>query len=418
MMGPFSRLCGIFAAIPDVADWSNLINPGHKIDDLRHFLLDRGMLYLYALFMAGYFLLPMASGHRRLYYSLLLPAVLVIASQLHRFYRNDRLAGLVLLYTAYMMSTLFWTADFAADQALWSLRNSLALTSFVFVSGYLWVEQAEKLDALLYPAIVLASLAAVLSIVAWYSSNPFPASRLEPLGVMHHQNKAACAYGVFLTLCLYFLFNGQYPTQRKWLIACAITMLALVLLTQSRTALAGVSASLLVLLGWRALGGILVAGLGSLALVAGNPEDWWYRVETFSFRPGIWQQLLTDLQGNWLFGRGYLLSPKVEAYGYTFDHAHNSYLASLRDGGIIGLILLISILTVAASRAWTMYRGGERIYLALLLYGMACISMDFDRLFVHPKELWVFFWLPIALIMASYHHSQQPLPARGGLVTP
>jgi hypothetical protein len=28
--------------------------------------------------------------------------------------------------------------------------------------------------------------------------------------------------------------------------------------------------------------------------------------------------------------------------------------------------------------------------------------MDFDRLQVHPKEMCLFFWLPIALIMAVY----------------
>ena len=100
---------------------------------------------------------------------------------------------------------------------------------------------------------------------------------------------------------------------------------------------------------------------------------------------------------------------RVEAYGKVFSHAHNSYLASLRDGGLVGLALLLLILSVAARWAWRIYRSrGERIYLALLLYGMTCIAMDYDRLLVHPKEIWLFFWLPIALIMASYPGRHEP----------
>ena len=120
--------------------------------------------------------------------------------------------------------------------------------------------------------------------------------------------------------------------------------------------------------------------------------------------------MLTDLQGHWLFGRGLLLDPHVWAYdGLEFNHAHNGYLAALRDGGIIGLALLLGILGVAGRWALQLYlQRGERLYLALLLYGMTAIFMDFDRLLVHPKELWLFFWLPVALIMATYPYRDSP----------
>jgi len=39
---------------------------------------------------------------------------------------------------------------------------------------------------------------------------------------------------------------------------------------------------------------------------------------------------------------------------------------------------------------------------------MTAIVMDFDRLLVHPKEIWLFFWLPIALIMAVYPKGDDP----------
>jgi O-antigen ligase len=382
-----------------------------EIRKLHEYLLNRGIVHIYSIFIAGYFLLPMASGHRQLYYALVFPAVLLLARELRVFYSGNLLAGLILLYVGYMMASLAWSADFVALEAGFQLGYSLALLSFIFISGFLWIHYPGQLRALVPRVLLLAGAAGLVSIVVWYLNNPFPSSRLEPLGVMHHQNKSACAYGIFLVLCAQHLHRDQNRQHRLLVFAVAAVLLALILFTQSRTALAGVSVALLVMLGYRAFI-LVIAGLtASFALLSVNPEDWWYRVEAFSFRPGIWQQLLTEMNGHWLFGQGYLVNPKVDAYGYTFDHAHNSYLASFRDGGLVGLLLLLAILAISGLWALRLYRQrGEPLYLALLLFAMTVIAMDFDRLLVHPKELWLFFWLPIALIMATYTHQQQETP--------
>jgi O-antigen ligase len=380
-----------------------------EIRNLRRFLLDRGIVYLYTLFIAGYFLLPMAAGHRKLFYALVVPAVVLLWRDILRFYRGNALTALLLAYMGYMMGTLLWTADFDGGEALAAVWYSFALLCFCLVSGFIWIQYPQRIDRLAHRSTWLAAALALISIVVWYLSNPFPASRLEPLGVMHHQNKAACAYGIFLILSVHYLFSEKGRSNKALYIGLSCVILSLVLFTQSRTALAGVSVGLLVLLGARALW-VIGAGLGaSWILLAINPQDWGHRVADFSFRPGIWKQLLADMNGHWWFGQGYLVNPKVEALGFLHDHAHNSYLASLRDGGALGLLLLLAILAVAGLWALRLYKDrGERLYLALLLYGMTCITMDFDRLLVHPKEIWLFFWLPIALIMAVYPHRRDP----------
>lgn len=368
------------------------------------------MAYFYALFVAGYFLLPMASGHRRVYYFLVLPAALLLWRELFDFYRRNALALLLLLYAAYMMGTLAWTGNFDGGEALDLLAYTLSLLSFCFVSGWLWIQQAGRMDRYARRAVWLAAGAALVSIVVWYADHPFPRSRMEPLGVMHHQNKGAAAYGVFLVLCVHYFITGRGRDNRALYSAMGLVILGLILLTQSRTALAGVLVALVVLVGYRALAVVAAGTAASLGLMAANSKLWLARVENFSFRPGIWERVLADAQDHWWFGQGYLVSPRVEAYDRLFDHAHNGYLATLRDGGLIGLGLLLALLGVAVTWAWRIYRRrGERIYLALLLYGMTCIAMDFDRLFVHPKELWLFFWLPLALIMAV--HPVRPEPA-------
>jgi len=379
----------------------------------RRFLLDRGMVYFYAIFIAGYFLLPMASGHRKVYYILVLPAVLLLWRELASFYRGNSLAFLLLLYGLYMMSSLLWTADYEHLAALQALGYTLCVLSFCYISGYLWIREASRMDRLAHRATWLAAAAAVVSIVVWYLNNPFPFSRLEPLGVMHHQNKSASAYGIFLMLCMHYVFTERGRDNRSIYMLLSFALFSLIVFTQSRTAMAGVCVGLLILLGYRALAFAAAGAATVWALMAANPIIWLHRVGNFSFRPGIWQQVLTDMQDYWWFGYGYLVDPRVPAYGKLFDHAHNSYLATLRDGGLTGLALLLAILVVAAYWAWRLYQQrGERIYLALLLYGMTSIAMDYDRLLVQPKEIWLFFWLPVALIMAAYPARHEPVTVR------
>ncbi|MBP6723657.1 MAG: O-antigen ligase family protein [Halioglobus sp.] len=384
-----------------------------KFKAIHRFLLDRGMAYVYALFIAGYFLLPMASGHRRLYYLLVLPAILLLWRELADFYRHNVLAGLLLLFATYMMATLLWTADFEAVAALQTLGYAICVLGFCYVSGYLWVRRADQMDRLAHRATWLAAGVGLVSIVVWYLGHPFPVSRLEPLGVMHHQNKAGSAYGVFLVLCMHYIFTERGRDSRAVYSALALALLSLVVLTQSRTAMTAVCVGLIVLVGYRALA-VAAVGMAALwALMASSPEVWVNRVGDFSFRPAIWEQVLVDMQGYWWFGHGYLIDPRVPAYDRLFDHAHNAYLATLRDGGLVGLMLLAAILGVALHWAWQLYRQrGERIYLALLLYGMTSVAMDYDRLLLEPRELWLFFWLPVALIMAAHPVRHEPVGIR------
>ena len=76
------------------------------LNKLRRYLLERGIVHIYSLFMAGYFLLPMASGHRRLYFILVLPALLLLWRDLQNFYRGNALFLCMAAYAAYLVTTL------------------------------------------------------------------------------------------------------------------------------------------------------------------------------------------------------------------------------------------------------------------------------------------------------------------------
>jgi hypothetical protein len=42
--------------------------------------------------------------------------------------------------------------------------------------------------------------------------------------------------------------------------------------------------------------------------------------------------------------------------------------------------------------------SGHWFYSALLVYAVLCAVPDLDRLLTRPKEPWLFFWLPLALL--------------------
>jgi hypothetical protein len=51
---------------------------------------------------------------------------------------------------------------------------------------------------------------------------------------------------------------------------------------------------------------------------------------------------------------------------------------------------------------------------------MTCLFLEFDRLFVQPKEMGRYLWLPVALVMAAYPQraitSLPQFPMRGASV--
>jgi O-antigen ligase len=77
-------------------------------------------------------------------------------------------------------------------------------------------------------------------------------------------------------------------------------------------------------------------------------------------------------------------------------------LATARDGGLVGLALHIAILIVALRKAIQAENSSlSSFYLSALLFGFLIMSIDKDQLIDRPRELWLFFWLPLAILLAD-----------------
>ena len=131
------------------------------------------------------------------------------------------------------------------------------------------------------------------------------------------------------------------------------------------------------------------------------------------YRPAIWASVLTYAKDAPLFGHGSLSDTSVVLPQITQVHAHSPFLASFRDGGIIGLTLLLALLGYACVAAVRCSRSLHNpMYLTLWIYLMICITPNADRVFLRPRELWIYFWLPLIFIIW-----QETLKRRDGVRT-
>ncbi len=366
---------------------------------LHNFFARRNLFWLYLVFLAGFFLFPSAST-LAIFYSLfiLLPLIFMWRETLEVL-RGNVLIALIAAYIAYMVASTLWSDNWTLYGSGLTAWRGVQILGFLSVTGLIWTHAKDRLDFLQTRLVWVAGLVALVSMIVWYSQHEFPKERLQTLGIMHHEVKAACAYGIFFLLSLNLFLSRVGLAQKVLYLILCLTLVAVVLLGQSRTALAALVLGSIVLMGWRSLLIVIPLGMLSLYLFSINPELWAERVTGSSFRLGIWQATFESIRHHPIFGLGYLSNVSVDAYNKTFDHAHSAYLATLRDGGVVGLGLLLAVLAVASYRSLPLWKQPDcRIYPALLVFGMASLMLDFDRLLTRPKELWLFFWMPLALI--------------------
>jgi len=128
-------------------------------------------------------------------------------------------------------------------------------------------------------------------------------------------------------------------------------------------------------------------------------ENYWAR--GLGLRPAIWTELLREISQHPLFGHGLTAKPILEINGHnTMETAHNTYLHTLWQGGVVGLGLFLAILGLAVSKSWQLGRAtGNHLIFALLLFTIGVMFTGVDRLIDRPRDQWHLFWLPLALLM-------------------
>jgi O-antigen ligase len=117
----------------------------------------------------------------------------------------------------------------------------------------------------------------------------------------------------------------------------------------------------------------------------------------------LWGKLLTRVKEAPWFGHGLTADPRTETLpGIIRIHPHSVYVGTLFYGGIVGLLLVIAVVISALWQGFGRVRQPINIAVAcMFLYGALCIIPNGNMLIHHAKSFWLFFWFPLALIVAS-----------------
>ena len=370
------------------------------------------LVVLYGLFFAGFFLIPHAMDgfHYKLWYILIVLCSLPLLARGFRLAALDPVFAAVIAYLVYMLSSITWSGGLIARplpiQDVYDyVKHALHLLIFLLGTKVLMEEVPlpyARMRRLVFLAAGIGGLAALLY---WYKDNPFPGSRLHGATLMRNPNDIAFVFGAVSVWGFGYVYASRDLVSRSAFLAVLVVVMLVVLFTQSRGALLAMACAAGAFWvqneGRRAVG-YLSALLGAIALAYALVEPLVLgHMQGDVLRVTIWSSILAEASDNLVLGSGYLSDAAV-AVGSARYNAHSAYLATFRDGGIVGLLLLATVLGLASLRAYRLGRSsGDGTLFASLVFAMVCLATSGDRLIDRPKELWFFFWFPVAMIIAA-----------------
>jgi hypothetical protein len=363
---------------------------------------------VYALFIFGFFIAPKMPEHYEYFYWTQLPVALLLVPRAYGLVQQSLLFRLVLAYIGYMAASSLWSESVGAGEILFGMRLALYVLAFVVVTFVLLHEVPQRFEAMLKMTCALAAVTAVAAVVVFYAEHPFPTERLHGIGRMQFIIRTGYIFGLFAVLAFYYWVQESRPLLRAAYGAMIVVLLVAVILTQSRaTAVAIFLAAVIVAFSKRPKWALTVAA--GLALLAAGV--WALRDAATGFfvglpyRPEIWLHYLSH---TWdtapLFGHGLVTQWPLISKALPYWEAHNAFVGTFRDGGAAGLVLLVSVVFYAFVVAVKLIRAQpDYAYrcLAMMSYLLVCILSNDDRLLIRPQELWLYFWLPLVLVMVG-----------------
>jgi len=385
------------------------------------------MLIGFGLFFVGFFVVPssLENLHQGFYYKFLAILGLLLLPRGFELLRRNPVFWLLAAYLLYMVTSALWTPDLlmtsgAERYTTKYLQRASFIIMFFMIGTALRNRDPDGFDRMLMVVCFAAAVSSVVTLVLWYSNNPFPESRVWGFSLVRWTIFSAYSFGVFAVLSVYFMIRSE---DRRLTIALGMAFLMLftyVWLSQSRMALGATLLGIAVvsMSSTRLKEQILILllitfgiGITSLLLIPDAVDQVLSR--GWSFRPQIWATYIERAMNSPIFGEGFLTDRTnyvfAPPYRGVVPDAHSGYIGTLRDGGLVGLGLLLSAFLAAL---WRGLRSAMRtrnfLALALTLEVMAFIATDTDRLVTRTGAQWIFLWLPLLLVMSDPGGRRKP----------
>ncbi len=360
-------------------------------------------------FLCIQFLITGAAVSQGWFYGLALPAFLYDGWR-HRTHLMQ-----IIQHPITQLFLLFF--GFAAIHSLWfddaskTIRNALASALFLLMAIHYFSQDVTRLRRALAWIGLACGIGSAISI-ALYIAQPPEDPRMIPLGRAETQVLAAFVYTMGAFIATAALRHTSNQRLKMVLATSAVLALGVVILTQSRMALAvcllGLALGALIYSHHKTRIALLaVGGLTTIILVSAwalhlNPVEY---VQSLidrgdAYRLSLWQTTWQKILEHPWAGSGMMA---------TIDHPitaspHHLFLSTAMSLGFPGLALLLlafGMLGICLLRAWC--RDPKRYLLAGLLLATAIASamIDHSRAVRGVSPLWIMIWLPAGFAIAE-----------------
>jgi len=339
----------------------------------------------------------------------MLPLVFLFPEQFRRF--DLPLLGLVILFLTYMGLSVSWSGSgesVAKHLGYVLLVVGFSLSIAVVLTRFRWA---------LYWLSLVIILAAVIncgySLYLHYANpeyQPLHEPRLFALGRLSNPVISALSYGFVVILCAYMVMTRERMIAKVVFAEIALLFVGGIVLTWTRGVWLALAAALVVGIVLQYPGhrkkqliAIAVVCLSIVAVVLASLGPDILVKRALSFRPEIWSEFISRTLGaNPIIGLGltadsvFHLSSEPE----PFKHPHSLIVSTFYYGGLIGLVLYLSILGLAAVRVLQFEAHPIRVLAAMLLtFGVVATLVDGDEILVKVNYLWLLIWFPVGLLL-------------------
>ena len=384
----------------------------NNIAILRWWSLDRLMFASLTICILGFYLLPSYKAQANVYYAgVLVPFLLFRFSFIKTVFTGNPLLAWCSLFILYYGASTLWTVGEPERPIykgfVYMVYVFVFLISIVYFNRH---KESAKFNAIYRHAMVVTGVfCGILSAAVYYQSHPFPLARLEPF--IHPLN--LIIFGQLLGLsalfsCLLAYDNSNKPILGYLLFSFVICVFCL-FLTQSRGPILGffTAFTLYAILARQRVVIYLIAGvvcslLAYAIIYDGNLTDRLASME----RLVIYKNIFQNIRGHEIFGMGLMTDTDKVLGGRGYPHS--LILGTYYYSGIVGIVLLTTLLGFSLNCAWKIYKKDNNPWgVTLLVYGFITFLFDGDKLLCHPNVLWLFIWYPIALIAAECYPAKK-----------
>lgn len=328
-----------------------------------------------------------------------------------------------LAFFAYASVSTFIVGSGPLSSHIRALRWGVEV-SFCLLALYVWVPKIVN-SPRWWGAIFLwlALLGAVAAIVNFIFFSDLQ-GRLSGLGALHNPIQAGSILLVYFSIGQFMLVTSVsgHSKKERWLYFISfISVFVATLLSESRGPI-GAMLLYFAFLGvlkliWRprvveivAVSVLAGVAVGTVLLLYGGDNYLEQLLDRgMSYRLDIWVGYLEYPPQSWLFGFGAGTPPSelpaAQAYwvpnGHPITHAHNLFIGTLAETGVIGVFLLaFMIILVVAS----VLKRGESLEEKIRLLGILGLVFMLTLTGSHTvissiKAVWLFLWLPVIFVL-------------------